>query len=232
MTVVRLREKERIVQAITGRENLVVYGAAGMGKTYLITEILKELNNENVLYAPECTSLKRMLAGFLEAYHSHMLPRTQNTLGLKKMFLEMLMRERPYLVIDHIGNLTSRYCTFVQSVVQYTSLLISARSLHLRDMKELAIVTARFDTLRIPPLSRSESYRLIDHLIEFFRIGVSDKAGFKKKVYLFTEGNPMAMKEVCSYAENDKYLVKGKTNFKLLNLDRKIDEMIHNIRLL
>lgn len=36
----------------------------------------------------------------------------------------------------------------------------------------------------------------------------------------------MAMKEMCSYGKSSKYQVKGETNFKLLNLDRKIDDFM------
>ncbi len=224
MTAVRLREKERIVKAITSRKSLVVHGATGMGKSYLIQEVLNELNDKSVLYSPDCTSLKRMLLGFLQPPYPHTLLKNQNTLELKNIFFKTLKSELPYLIIDHIGNITSRYCSFVQSLARYTSLLIVTRSLYLREMKDLAIVTVRFDTLEIAPLTRNESYRLLDHLIGLLKIGVPDVDGFKKAVYLFSKGNPMAIHEICSYAKNDKYLVKGETNFKLLNLDRKIDE--------
>lgn len=230
MTIGRLHEKEIIINAIIGKKNLFVYGPRGVGKTYLAEYALETLKDNNILYSKDCTSLKRLLIGCLQSFYKQSVLNTQNTRELRKIFFEKVKKERPYLVFDHVANITSRYSSFVHTLTEYTNMLIISRTSYIRDIKDLAIVTTNFNKLGISPLDKKQSYMLIDHFMGCLKSRVSNPTYFREYVYLITNGNPSTIKEVCSFAKKDKYNISGKINFNLLNLDRKISEFESSLR--
>ena len=63
------------------------------------------------------------------------------------------------------------------------------------------------------------------HFIESFGLVIDKADFFRKEVFRLSDGNPLAIREICHYAGKDEYKVEREIKFRLLNLDRKIDAL-------
>jgi len=228
MAIVRLKEKKIISKAILDRKSLFVYGPEGVGKTFLLRHILKNIKGANIFYAGNCSSLKNTLLSLLNYEYSRTSLLRKNILDLKRLFYKLLKREKPYFIFDHLGRVLPKFYSFFEHLMdEEIPFAIISRGTNRDEIGHLVMATFYFEKIEIFNLDRVATNSLVDHFISEFNIKITRETEFKKEVFRFSRGNPKTIKEFCSLARNGKYQKDGCLDVKLMNLDLRINEIVY-----
>ncbi len=219
------KERNEIVDAVSQRKNLFLFGLEGVGKTCIVKHVLDEAGGRGVLYSDNCSTIKTSLAGFLKGDYNSTFLSCQNVLSLRKLFYKKIQKEKPYLIFDHMGRVGPRFFSYLENLLDEHPALFIARSSDPGEIGDLSLLLFSFDKLEVHNLNRKYSYELITHFIESYRLVIDKADYFRKEVYRLSCGNPGAIREICQYAGKDEYKVGKEIKFRLLNLDRKIDAL-------
>jgi hypothetical protein len=84
-----------------------------------------------------------------------------------------------------------------------------------------------FEKVEISNFDKPAADILIGHFIREFGIKITKEADFKKEIYRFSKGNPKIIKALCFLARDVKYQKKDTLDVKLMDLDRRINEVVH-----
>ncbi|MGR3294506.1 MAG: hypothetical protein ACUZ9M_10900 [Candidatus Scalindua sp.] len=225
MLIGRVKEIEKIVDAVSMRKNLFFFGPESVGKTVIVKHVLGEVGAKWVLYSEDCSTLKTSLAGFLKGDYGPTFLSCQNILSLRKLFYKKIQKERPYLIFDHIGSVGPKFFSYLENLLDEHPALFIARSPDPGEIGDLSLLLFSFDKLEIYNLNRKYAFELITHFIESFGLVVDKADYFRKEVFRLSDGNPSAIREICQYAGKGEYKVGKAIKFRLLNLDRKIDSL-------
>ena len=63
--------------------------------------------------------------------------------------------------------------------------------------------------------------------IKEFGIKINNETDFKKQIFHFSKGNPKIIKGLCFLARDVKYQKNDAIDVKLMDLDRRISEIVH-----
>ncbi len=225
MLIGRNKERNEIVDAVSQRKNLFLFGLESVGKTCIVKHVLEETGGRGVLYSDDCSTIKTSLAGFLRGDCNATFLSCQNILSLRKLFYKKIKKENPYLVFDHIGCVGPKFFSYLENLLDEHPVLFIARSPDTGEIGDLSLLLYSFDKLEVHNLNRKYAYELITHFIESYRLVIDKTDYFRKEVYRLSRGNPGAIREICQYAGKDVYKVGKEIKFRLLNLDRKIDAL-------
>ncbi|MCR4289575.1 MAG: ATP-binding protein [Candidatus Scalindua sp.] len=225
MLIGRANEIEEIVDAISQRKNLFLFGQESVGKTSIIKHVLDKTGVNGVLYSDNCSTIKTSLAGFLKGDYDSTFLSCQNVLSLRKLFYKKIYKGKPYLVFDHIGRVGPKFFSYLENLLDEHPALFIARSPDPGEIGDLSLLLFSFDKLEIHNLNRKYAYELITHFIESFGLVIDKVDHFRKEVFRLSSGNPAAIREICHYAGKEEYKVGKEIKFRLLNLDRKIDAL-------
>jgi len=221
----RVKEVEGIVDAVSQRKNLFLFGPESVGKTFTVKHVLDETGGNGLLYSDNCSTIKTSLAGFLKGDYDPTFLSCQNLLSLRKLFYKKVQKEKPYLIFDHMGRVGPKFFSYLENLLDEHSALFIARSSDPGEIGDLSLLLYSFDKLEIHNLNRKHAFELITHCIESFGLLIDKVDYFRKEVYRLSSGNPSAIMEICQYAGKDEYKVGKEIKFRLLNLDRKIDSL-------
>ncbi len=224
--IARAREQKIINTAIAEKKNLFVYGESGTGKTCLVRQAVENSGGTNILYAADCSTPKNTLLGLLAKQADNAAWKQKSVRELKSLVYRMLERKKYYLIFDHVGKAGPKFFSFFESLIETYPMLIVARAPYIGEIGRLALLLGYFAQLEIAPFNRRETFALIGHFIRKFRLKPGDREYFKKEIFRTSCGNPAVIEDICRYAQEDKYRVGGRINFKLLNLDREMSFLV------
>ncbi len=225
MLIGKDKEVERVVEAISQRKNLFLFGQESVGKTSIVKHVLEETGGKGILYSDNCSTIKTSLAGFLKGDYDPVFLSSQNISSLRKLFYKRVHREKTYLIFDHMGSVGPKFFTYLENLLDEHPALFVARSPDPGEIGDLSLLLFSFDKLEIHNLNRKHAFELITHLIESYNLVIDKEDYFRKEVFRLSSGNPSAIREICQYAGKDEYKVGKEIKFTLLNLDRKIDAL-------
>jgi len=226
------REKEcaAISGLISQRKSIIIFGPAGTGKTAIINKVLSGFTGLDRFYSSESKTLKESLPNFLRcASCDKKAADGANILALKKLFYGVLAKDKPeYIIFDHIGRVEPKYYSFLVYLIdKEIPLIIIARGLGKKDIGHLRMSAFNFEKVEISNLDKSAADILVNYFIEEFGIKITKQEEFKKQVFHFSKGNPKIIKGLCFLARDIKYQKSGSLDVKLMDLDRRISEVVH-----
>jgi hypothetical protein len=226
------REKEcaAISALISRRKNIIIFGAEGTGKSTIIKSVLKEKNIKSLLYSQDSRTLKGLLSNLiLSALGNTKAVQGAKTLVLKKALYGIINEKKPeYIVFDHLESVEPKfYSFFVYLMEAKIPLIVLSRGLEKKDIGHLRMSLFNFEKVEISNFDRPATDILIEHFINEFGIKITREADFKKEIYHFSKGNPRIIKGLCFLARDVKYQKNEAIDVKLMDLDRRINEVVH-----
>ena len=221
----RNKEIEEIVDAVSQRKNLFLFGEDNVGKSLIVKHVLEETGGKGTLYSDDCSTIKTSLAGFLKDDYGPTFLSCQNVLSLRKLFYKKIKKEKPYLIFDHVGSVGPKFFSYLENLLDEHPVLFIARSPDTGEIGDLSLLLFSFDKLEVHNLNRKHAFELITHFIESYQLVIDKTDYFRKEVFRLSSGNPSEIREICQYAGKDEYKVGKEIKFRLLNLDRKIDAL-------
>jgi len=226
------REKECAVIAnfIRQRKNIIIFGPEGVGKTAVINKVLNDLSNINIFHSLFSKTLKESLLNFM-IYGTFSKKDIQkaDTLALKKLFYGIMAKKNPeYIVFDHVENVEPKfYSFFVYLMEAKIPLIVLSRGLEKKEIGHLRMSSFNFEKVELSNFDKSGADILIGHFINEFGINITKSDEFKKQIFNFSKGNPKVIKGLCFLARDIKYQRNNGLDVRLMDLDRRISEVVH-----
>jgi len=226
------REKEYVMISalIDKRKNIIIFGLEGVGKSAIIKSVLKEQNITNLLYSQDSRTLKSSLINLILSVLSNTkVIEELNTLALKNSLYRIIKEKKPeYIVFDHVESVEPKfYSFFVYLMEAKIPIIVLSRGLEKKDIGHLRMSLFNFEKVEISNFDRTATDILIGHFINEFGIKITKEADFKKEIYHFSKGNPKIIKGLCFLARDVKYQKNNAIDVKLMDLDRRINEVVH-----
>jgi len=226
----RERECATLSRLINQKKNIIIYGLEGTGKSAVINKVLGDFSNLKKFYSPSSKTLKEALLNFmLYGFFDKKTIQKADTLILKKLFYEIIARNRPeYIIFDQVESVEPKYYNFfVYLLDEKIPFIILSRGLEKKDIGHLRMAMFNFEKIEITDFDRIASDILIDHFIKEYEIKITNGPEFKKQIFYFSKGNAKIIKQLCFLARDVKYQKSGSLDVKLMDLDRRIDEVVH-----
>ncbi|MBI5024194.1 MAG: hypothetical protein HZC18_04245 [Candidatus Omnitrophica bacterium] len=85
-----------------------------------------------------------------------------------------------------------------------------------------------FERVMISSLDQEKTGALTSYYMKTFGIKTVHEDDFKKEIFHLSQGNPRIIQQLCSLARDAKYQREGLVNTKLMDLDRRISEALHD----
>ncbi len=227
MLIGRIKEQEIITKAILKRKNLFVHGESGVGKTYLVKQVVDNLKDKGVLYSGNCATLKNTLLGLLKYEHDLSFLSRQNILSLKKLFYQMIRGKQPYFVFDHLSGVGPRFYAFFEYLMDLEiSFLGVSSGLAREDIGHLGLLLFNFEKMKILNLNKGNTAALIKYYLMARQPRIVLPKEFVKQIFHVSKGNPKIIKQMCLLASESKYQKEAGLDVKLMDLDRRISEVV------
>jgi len=225
----REKECQLISDLIKLKKNIIIFGAEGTGKTAIINHVLSKRIEKNIFISQSSRTLKESLINLIIFYGGDSKAiQENNILALKNIFYKILADKTPdYIVFDHVESVEPKfYSLFVYLIEAKIPLIVLSGGLEKKDTGHLRMSLFNFEKVEISNLDRPTADVLIDHFIEEFGIKITKEADFKKQIFHFSKGNPKIIKGLCFLARDVKYQKDDVLDVKLMDLDRRISEVV------
>jgi len=226
------REKEcaAISALINQRKNIIIFGEEGTGKTAIINKVLSDFVGLNIFFSSQSKTLKETLFNFMS--HPSCDKKTiqgLNLLDLKKLFYSLLESNKPqYIIFDHVESVEPKfYSFFLYLMEKEIPLIVLCRGLEKKDIGHLYMSLFNFEKVEISNFDKPTADVLIGYFIREFGIKITKEEDFKKQIFHFSKGNPKIIKGLCFLARDVKYKKNETIDVKLMDLDRRINEVVH-----
>jgi hypothetical protein len=220
-------ELRMIHRLMDKRRNLIIFGEEGVGKTSLIQRVLTERKASFMLFSAKSTGLRESLVNFiLSAQDSQRGISEKNILSLKKIFYSLLKRNPEYIIFNRLGRVGPRFCSLFEYLIdKELPLLIVCRGLTEKDLGHLKMWSSHFEKVAISNLDQQNTIALVEQYVREYKLNLSRQDDFAREIFHFSKGNPGIMKELCFLARDGKYQKNGCVDVKLIDLDRRIQEI-------
>jgi hypothetical protein len=215
------RDKELAIvrKHLHAGKNLVVFGPAGVGKTALVAEGLHDTSN--ALYSADTSTLKGACESLLTELKLS-VPEADNIVR-KRAILKATAGKNYGFVFDHVGWVSPKLLSFLENLHALHPLLVVTRSLAWKDIGHLKMILYDFDTLELGNLAEAPARQLIQSLTA--ELHLPDAVTFQRDLWRLSHGNPGKMIALSEQARRGRYSFGGKTDVRLLDLDRRIQEL-------
>ena len=226
------REKEcaAISSLVSQRKNIIIFGLEGTGKSVIIKSVLKDRNIAGLLYSQDSRTLKGTLSNLAVSISGNTKAvQEANILALKNILYGIINDKKPeYIVFDHVESVEPKfYSFFVYLMEARIPLIVLSRGLQKKDIGHLRMSLFAFEKVEISNLDRPTGDVLIDYFIKEFGIKVVKTDEFKHAIFSHSKGNPKIIKALCFLARDVKYQKNDSIDVKLIDLDRRISEVVH-----
>jgi integrase/recombinase XerD len=198
------REKElmKLCELADKKVNSLVLGADGCGKS----DILNNFKRPKVLRIDDTKELKKTLletALYLANGDKEEIarlldvnPEVITKWSPKRIIEDVLMKltepQEYTIIIDDVTNMTKANIPTLELLRGHFHMIVAAREIPIAFTSWLS----NFDKIRIEPLNRAESLKLIELQSADFRDKIEDFVAFQTAVYSATNGNPRAIVEM------------------------------------
>jgi len=229
----RSKEIEELTKLIKKRRDVLLVGHLGSGKTAILERIYNEFNGNGkhrILCVKESTPLKDTLIQI--AYQIHDKYRdlrlwevddqemvVQEWKDVKRKVTRMKIRDlagvvlrsihkKDYIVIlDHLERVTPT-AKSVMEILLDRCCVVGSYSGYPQNAGNLRKLWWRFKKIEIKNLTKEETLQLIDYYFERYNILVENPGWFKKAIWKKTQGNPLAIKDLCHAGSLERYVDK------------------------
>ena len=228
-TVLIGREQEcrSLDELMRQRKNILIIGQEGTGKTAIVEKVMAGSAGKNILYSKRSTTLKETMVNMIESVQGGKDLAKKNILSLKKLCYQLLNDAQEYAVLDHIEWVEPQFYGFLSYLIERKlPFVIVTRHADKKNIGHLWMGLSDFTRLEIKNLDPIKAGQLIDHYETAFDLTIDTAADFKKEVFKISEGNPKIIGQLCQLARDEKYRAKGYLNVKLMDLDRRINNVV------
>jgi hypothetical protein len=203
----RKLELEQLQNNIRKNINTIVLGDIGTGKSTLLENVATD--ERKVLLIDDTSDFKSTLISTLMHLFSHdkeafmkltypkhtiktiRTPLTKHSMvGLAKTLTEITDRYEYVLVIDNVDRITPRVVKVLEILKDHFTIVTTAREVALNKGSFLW----NFETIKLPPLVRSESLELIHRLA--YDVELEDAELFRNHIWEQSNGNPRVIFEL------------------------------------
>jgi hypothetical protein len=222
---------DTVKQHLLKGQHVCLYGDRGIGKTAITEEIVlwlkEEKPNLRFIHVSDEMTFKNLLVQLARELHGlglfrHPLisPEEMATLGwsqiskrtraltlheLGSAVVTSLRGEGVLLVIDSLNKVKPTDQAWLQDIIKNAVCLISTRD---KDEKNLKPLLARFELVKVPTLSRSEAYDMMDVLLAEHPVPSTDPKHYCKAVWDASKGYPNAIRDLIWKGSLEKYVDK------------------------
>lgn len=223
------REKEcALIRELTERRNdIIIFGAAGVGKTSIIRKLIAERESKTFLYSERGGTLKEALLGLIAfSDRSSKGSEKKSILALKKICYGILDNHAGYVVFDYVDWVEPRFYGFLTYIRDKDlPLMIVSRGVNKKNIGQLWRSLYTFEQVEITNFDKAKTEELIRHYAARLRLKIAESA-FRQDVFQISNGNPAIVKQLCMLAKDEKYYAKGYPDVKLMDLDRRIMALV------
>jgi SH3-like domain-containing protein len=216
----RENEIERLRSLHALRENVLLIGPAGIGKTALLRQIQRQCP---VLISEETSSLRRICDSIeRQLGWAH---RKLNVIERKNRLLVYLKRRGEPVAFDHVAHVPPRVARFIAYLGEQVPIWIACRSDRPNDVGHVWVQLCRFARIEVGPLTADETRRLILQAANEGNIQ-TDACGHVRELYRMSCGNPRLLEELLIELAARQYKIDSSFGLGLLDLDRRIHEIV------
>jgi hypothetical protein len=224
------REKEcALIRKLTERRNdIIIFGAAGVGKTSIIRKLIAERGADGFLYSKSGATLKEALLGLIAFSGDPSKDgEKKSILALKKICYGILDSHAGYVVFDHVDWIEPRFYGFLSYIRDKDlPLMIVSRGVDKKHIGQLWRSSYTFEKVEMTNLDKSNTEQLIRRRVSALCLQIADMSAFMREVFRISSGNPGIVKQLCMLAKDEKYYAKGYPDVKLMDLDRRIMALV------
>jgi hypothetical protein len=223
----RQQELKAIHLLMDKKRNLVVFGEEGVGKSAIVRRVLSDSGSSFLLFSAGSMTLKESLVNFiLSSQNGKNDIGGKNILSLKRVFYPLLKRNPEYIIFDQLGRVGPKFCSFFEYLLdKEIPLLVVSRGVRDDNIGHLRMMLFNFEKVEIANFDKENTIALVEQYVNEYKLNLCRQDDFAMEVFHFSKGNPKIIKELCSLARNGKYQKEGRTDVKLIDLDRRIQEI-------
>jgi len=197
----RSKELKKVAELRADKVNTILLGPQGVGKSH----ILSRVTGDEVLYLDDFKMVKGTMKAIVEEVskrstesnpilresHQNVITKA-STQRLVEMSIAMTKKEEYTLVIDDLTDVTKSGVRVLEKLKNHFHIIAGAREVKLA----YASMLSNFEKIELAPLSRLDSYHLIQRLSDPYASRIKDFFVFRDHVYEQTSGNPLFMREL------------------------------------
>ncbi|HXY14566.1 MAG TPA: ATP-binding protein [Terriglobales bacterium] len=218
------------------RNSFLLFGAAGVGKTLLVSRLLAEV--DDALYCEEATGglfvFREILAQLLFKENAYAIracrARGSNVLARKSAvavrgIVARALRESNYwLVLDHVKSPSQAFAAAIHEICSTnTSLLVVARSAHMEDVGFLLpMFCERSARYELRNFDSSTARQFAEGVARELQLQAANQEDVIEKVLRYSKGNPGAIRAMLEMALNPRYVAQQHIKFSPLYIDFRL----------
>jgi predicted ATPase len=206
---------------LRARKNLAVFGAAGVGKTALVTEAIA--GAAEVVYCADTSTLKTACESLLGQFGESV--NEADNVARKRAVLNATRRRRLTFVFDHVGWVGPKLLSLLALLRESHPMIVVARDLSPAATGHLKMILWEFDKLEMKPLDHAAALRLLRVQMKQLGLTVPDARQFEHDALRLAAGNPRHIIEMCQQAGKGRYVFGRRVSTQLMELDRRIHQL-------
>ena len=234
----RDQERASLAARLSSRRPLLIHGPTGVGKTLLITALLKDLSA--FLYSPDSSTINLVFRNIAYQLWDRRTPqlvrsfgragadaiKTKSAVNLQGVLKDALHEGSYCLVLDHIRRPSYAFASAVRELMGWcnTPVITLARSAHMEDAGFL-------QTFYSDRADRFELKNFNSEVAESFAAAVAKRAGlsaqniddFLTRVLEYSQGNPGAIVAMLEMAKRPQYRSDDRIKITPLYIDFRLN---------
>ncbi len=234
------REHEQVALAkrVAARQSLLIYGPTGVGKTLLITAVLRGL--PDFLYSPDSSTINAAFRNIAyRLWELRAAPvvksfgkagaeaiKTKSALNLKGVLRDALHDGKYCLVLDHVKRPSYSFAATVRELMGWcdTPVMTIARSAHMEDTGFLqAFYPDRADRFELKNFDAETAERFALDAAKRFSLSAQNMSDFLERVLEYSQGNPGAIVAMLDMAKHPQYRSDDRIKITPLYIDFRLN---------